>query len=514
MKIFNSFFILCVLQTISVLGSDISVFSGDEDIFWEKFITKKSGKKKYFVNIKSSPDKRRQLYENFLSSKFKGINAQMELKGNEDKKEKNKESRAIYDALNNALNMINSHIDEVGCVEFIYQKYPLKKNDGSVLDLDAHFKITQNNREIELPSRYLYEINRHKKYVKLLHYRSLFLYLKKIIFPNNNREKMDYVLAKSLRSLIFKAKDGAGYFESSITHLLDDVRNSVGKRIVLDKPSLLSERLTPKKLDEEMEAMGKKLRGNALKIFNSLSEMLDKNNCIIQNLIKIEKNILSASNSSLEAIFSKLNSSYKAMETLYLNARVGKIRLVNQLIRFTPDDIPLLFQEQKPTYNLSESDITRPEENIINETDSIEEEIFNYSIDEFFKEEHERHQKRKSLLLKSENQNKITEFEEYENFLKEILSGYILNKTIKMNQKKFKEYLKEIGFLLEQNKSGNGSAYYIRPEENNMLFGKGSDYETAFFCVHMPHKQSRVIPYNTYRYIKSGFSNVFGVSLE
>ena len=62
------------------------------------------------------------------------------------------------------------------------------------------------------------------------------------------------------------------------------------------------------------------------------------------------------------------------------------------------------------------------------------------------------------------------------------------------------------------NSSGKGSLYYIAPTNDNPLFADHPYYSGAYFNVHLPHLDKEIIPHDYYEFMRSGFSNVFGLT--
>jgi hypothetical protein len=78
---------------------------------------------------------------------------------------------------------------------------------------------------------------------------------------------------------------------------------------------------------------------------------------------------------------------------------------------------------------------------------------------------------------------------------------------------KLKTDLKKLYFNIVVNKKGNGSVHYVRADQLNPWFGMDIDYQEAYFNVHLPH-QNVVIPPPYFRYLKSGFENIFHLSSD
>jgi len=134
----------------------------------------------------------------------------------------------------------------------------------------------------------------------------------------------------------------------------------------------------------------------------------------------------------------------------------------------------------------------------------------------YWKEEHRRHQERKkaaaaSLVYASSPAKAAVD--DYQGNLNAFLCDSIHTYN-RMTTRQLREKLKEVRFQVTQNRSGNGSVHYISPTEDNPLFGTDENYAGAYFNVHLPHNDGDIIPHDYFRYIKSGFANVFGLRAD
>lgn len=133
----------------------------------------------------------------------------------------------------------------------------------------------------------------------------------------------------------------------------------------------------------------------------------------------------------------------------------------------------------------------------------------------YWQELHRFHQERKrsASAYCEDIDTEETKLSPYETELFSYISKYIYSYTRKKARIIIKE-LEGLKFEVVANKSGKGSLHYVRPTEDNPLFGNDLDYAEAYFNIHLPHNDSEIVPEAYFRFLQSGFSNVFGLTFD
>ena len=128
--------------------------------------------------------------------------------------------------------------------------------------------------------------------------------------------------------------------------------------------------------------------------------------------------------------------------------------------------------------------------------------------DDYWGQEHERHQALKKMDRHERQEPKAQKARKAERLLYEDDLKAFLRMPVK--KRELIQGLAQRGFITEPNHVGNGSSHTVRAAPHHPFFGQNTEYASAYFNLHLP-TDDIIMPYGYYRHLKSGLRNIFGV---
>jgi hypothetical protein len=458
----------------------------------------------------------------------------------------------LYHALNASISHISDYLDQAlkdDSLEWIQQhtycfaepgvRYPLEgvtfhsveEGGGGIPTI----RVCANTQ--------MYEITRQKLCLQLTYLWSIVVFWKKSIFPNDNvqsyssfnahalKNQIAHLLHKSKKDFhaipIDKENKKIDHYPLAIIDILENINKALPVEIqhIVKVGKAHSSRVVDSKIkhDTKLIEEKQKIYDKTYSEFFSKYEILDKH-------------ITTLMYEPFKAIHSKpFLSNFQVFYEKFRNYRFpgayGNIKFFHS---------PLNFQKLMPeiiwdTISGKETPLSEPclsgpsgssgiittvpheikEKGKSEEKEEAEEEPETEAItygEEYWRGEHEKHQERKkaaSLTVTTPD----AQVSEYEKNLYDFLRCRIYKyEPIKVRE--IKKELRDLKFKVTPNQSGNGSVHYVSASEDNPIFGNDENYAGAYFNVHLPHSDGEIIPRDYFNYMKSGFSNVFGLRIN
>jgi hypothetical protein len=460
----------------------------------------------------------------------------------------------LYHALNASISHVSDYLDQAlkeDSLEWIQQHSYCFVEPGVRQPLEGVTFHSIEEGEDGTPNirictnAQLYEITRQKLCLQLTYFWSIVVFWKKSIFPNDNvqsyssfsahalKNQIGHLLNKSKKDFqaipIDKENKEIDHYPLAIIDILENINKALPVEIqhIVKVGKTHSSRVVDSKIkhDTKLIEEKQKIYEKTYREFFSKYEIVDKH--ITTLMYEPFKAIHS------KPFLSNFQVFYEKFRNYRFPSAYGNIKFFHSPLNFQklmPEIIwdtilgketPLSEQCLSGPSGSSGSITTAPhelKENAKSEEKGKEEareepetEAITYGED-YWRGEHEKHQERKKAasLIVTTPQAQVSEYEKnLYDFLRDRIYKY---EPIKVRE--IKKELRDLKFKVTSNQSGNGSVHYVSPSEDNPIFGNDENYAGAYFNVHLPHSDGEIIPRDYFKYMKSGFSNVFGLRIN